>query len=410
MEECRVKCWNEDQGGEIVVAASQLSKHFCKECDKHSTSCSKCSTVILCSDICTHIQSKCRDHVIPVESWSPITSTDGQGAVMKALKENINARAEEMKERFDQVANANNAQAIRLNEVYHCLNNIKEAAVEIQRRNNTLDNLASSTEVIREILIEHAEKLHKFEGAINKANETLKSGLESMKLAVEKTEKATADFVQMQLREFASKGGTLNKLLRKKFDIATKTICTNCTETVASILQEKFGKLTDSFEISLDKILALSTMDIRRHEFLIEGCKEVKDSALSEGSHLCEREKMYISGYYLSPGVWFQKTDEYVTLHTYFQLHKGVIDDVLTWPLNKNIRLTVKHPSEKKTRQDFSKTGYNIDFYGRPQKQSTDGWFREIASFRLDELEREGYIKNDELQIVWELVSKDSDN
>ncbi|XP_049511509.1 uncharacterized protein LOC119465199 isoform X4 [Dermacentor silvarum] len=89
------------------------------------------------------------------------------------------------------------------------------------------------------------------------------------------------------------------------------------------------------------------------------------------------------------------------------KVHKGVIDEFLPWPFNEKILLTVKHPSRQKQRQFIEETGDLLGSFGRPQESSNNGVRFVASSVCLDDLEREGYITDDNLQIVWELVPKD---
>ncbi|XP_037525890.1 RING finger protein 151-like [Rhipicephalus sanguineus] len=77
----KVKCWNEDRGCDIVLPASELNKHFCKDCDHHSISCPRCSMAVRCNNVCTHLQSECRDHVMSVASANPETNNTGENAI-----------------------------------------------------------------------------------------------------------------------------------------------------------------------------------------------------------------------------------------------------------------------------------------------------------------------------------------
>ncbi|KAL3208920.1 hypothetical protein MRX96_052426 [Rhipicephalus microplus] len=87
----------------------------------------------------------------------------------------------------------------------------------------------------------------------------------------------------------------------------------------------------------------------------------------------------------------------------HIRLHKGIIDSVLQWPFEENFRLTIKHPSQSKECQRLV-VATNIKEYARPDTEQNVGAYCTARSFRLDELEREGYIADDKLQVVWELV------
>ncbi|KAH9380200.1 hypothetical protein HPB48_003318 [Haemaphysalis longicornis] len=53
----QVNCWNKANGCSVTTAASELPRHFYRECEHHSTFCPKCSTKVLCKSLCSHIRS-----------------------------------------------------------------------------------------------------------------------------------------------------------------------------------------------------------------------------------------------------------------------------------------------------------------------------------------------------------------
>ncbi|XP_077531018.1 uncharacterized protein LOC144143076 [Haemaphysalis longicornis] len=46
--EKQVNCWNKANGCSVTTTASELPRHFYRECEHHSTFCPKCSTKVLC--------------------------------------------------------------------------------------------------------------------------------------------------------------------------------------------------------------------------------------------------------------------------------------------------------------------------------------------------------------------------
>ncbi|KAL1445299.1 hypothetical protein MTO96_029255 [Rhipicephalus appendiculatus] len=200
--------------------------------------------------------------------------------------------------------------------------------------------------------------------------------------------------------------GALKETLRKELKDAAKTICCDCAETVAGIVEVKeCERRTDSSAVNSEKILALSRINVKRHEFVVQGIKAKKERALSEFQCVHEEKKMYISGYHLSPGVFFAKEGEHVYLYAHIQLHKGVIDDVLQWPFKEKVRFTIKHPSENKEciKEDVPGLPFCL---GKPHKRSNEPRSFWSIPFILDDLEREGYVADDRLRVVWELVSE----
>lgn len=130
--------------------------------------------------------------------------------------------------------------------------------------------------------------------------------------------------------------------LRKELQDAARTIYTSCTESVAKVVEAKdWEKQVGSIGMNMEKILALSTINITRQEFVVHGLKAAKESASSKGSFFYEEKEMYISGYHISPGVYLIKNGRHVVLSPSIRLHCGTIDSVLEWSFKKDIRLTV---------------------------------------------------------------------
>ncbi|KAL3217041.1 hypothetical protein MRX96_051082 [Rhipicephalus microplus] len=62
-----VKCWNQQHGCTLMMAASEVHKHFHRECQYHITTCPRCSATVLCRDMGEHARASCNDHAAPQE-------------------------------------------------------------------------------------------------------------------------------------------------------------------------------------------------------------------------------------------------------------------------------------------------------------------------------------------------------
>ncbi|XP_070383992.1 TNF receptor-associated factor 6-like isoform X2 [Dermacentor albipictus] len=423
----KVKCWNEERGCDIVLAASELNKHFCNECDYHATSCPKCSKLVLRSNVAGHLESKCEDYALSLTSWALEKSDSDQKAVMVAVNASLDVRVVEMKERLDDLMRDHAAQNDHLTNISHCINTVKETLLQRSSESSTLDHFASQSTVtlssvraVEEKLIDHSGEARMLAGAITDSIRELKEGLEDTKRTVNHLkENNMQNTLQAELRErLTSDTAVLKKTCEgvealkegfgKLLDGSTRTICTKCAGSVAGITEvEGTEKQEDASALNKQKELALNTINIRRYEFFAKGYEAMKDDAYSKGSHSYSSEKTYMCGYHLSPGVYFRKEADHVLLHADFQLHKGVIDEFLQWPFSQDIQLTVKHPSESKRRQIRWRTDGEHGFYGRPEQSSNEIGYAPLLAIHLDDLERGGYVKDDKLHIVWELLPKD---
>ncbi|XP_070384213.1 TNF receptor-associated factor 6-like [Dermacentor albipictus] len=368
----KVKCWNEERGCEMVLPASELNKHFCYDCEHHSTSCPKCSKLVLRSNVSAHLQSKCRDYAVSPTSGAVEKSHIDEKAVMMALNASLDVRGVEIKDRLDEVISDHIVQNDRLNEISHCMNTVKEALLQRSSGSSTLDSLTSQSTVtlssVREVekrLIDHSEETRVLAGTLT----------DSMKELKEVLQDTTRTFSRTSVGGVAGIAGTKDT-------------------------EKKGGHST------WNKELALHTINIKRYEFFVKGYEAMKNSAKAKGFHHCLEERIYLSGYHVSPGVYFKKEGDHVLLHPLSQLHKGVIDEFLEWPFNQNIQVTVKHPSERKQCQKVWETSGTLGLFGRPGEKANRDCISEYASFSLNDLEQEGYVREDKLHIVWELLPK----
>lgn len=132
---------------------------------------------------------------------------------------------------------------------------------------DALGPTAHSTERIHETL---AEKLHEVAAMISSSTETSKQALADTKLSAELVQEDTRNKAQTNLRELlGGENGALREALRKEFEHATQAISSNCAESVAKIIEVKECEKQSSLNsINRERILALSRINIRRHEIL----------------------------------------------------------------------------------------------------------------------------------------------
>ncbi|XP_050024531.2 uncharacterized protein [Dermacentor andersoni] len=402
----KVKCWNEERGCNMVLVASELNKHFCNDCDHHATSCPNCSKLVLRSSVAAHLQSKCRVSPVSLTSRALEKSDIGQQAMMMALNASLDVRVLEMKDKLDEVISGNIAQNDHLNNISHCINTLKETLLQRSIGSSTLDNLASqstvtlsSVKAVEERLIDHSGEARMLTGAITDSIKELKEGLEDTKRTVSNVK---------TLKEICESVNALKEAIGEVLDDAARTICRKCAGSVADNGEVKDAEMQGGpSPLNKEKQLALNAINIRRYEFFVKDMEEVIDRAGSEGLYCCWSEKIYISGYHVSPGVYLLQKEDYMLMHPCIQLHKGVIDEFLQWPFNQNIQVTVKHPSQSKQCQKVWDHKGELKLFGRPEEASNPGCYRATVTFPLDDLEREGYVSEDKLHILYEFLPKD---
>ncbi|XP_049511507.1 uncharacterized protein LOC119465199 isoform X2 [Dermacentor silvarum] len=294
----KVKCWNAKQGCGLVLTASEQIKHFCEDCDYHSSSCPKCLKVVLRRDVCAHLHSKCRDYTLSATSWSPQATDSESKAMIMALNASMDMREGEMKGVLDQGISDNSGQSDRLNEISDCMNSIKEMLLQISSR--ALENVASQTpasvscsEAIEKTLIGHSEKLQELAQTISNSNQAQMKALEDTKQAVDQLKENAANMLQAELRQCSMADSAALKKVSDKLETfgkllenSSKAICRNVSESAARIGDGKDGAEQSGSSATKLKELALNTINVRRYEFFVKGLKAMKYSAHSTGCHI----------------------------------------------------------------------------------------------------------------------------
>ncbi|XP_075530933.1 uncharacterized protein LOC142564014 [Dermacentor variabilis] len=423
----KVKCWNEERGCDMILAASELTKHFCNDCDHHSMLCPKCSKLVLRSNVAGHLQSKCRDYAMPQTSWVLEKSDNDQKAMMVVLNASLDVRVVEIKDRLDALINDHTAQNDALDEISHCMNTVKEALLQRSSVSSTLDRVAvqstvtlTSVREVEETLMEHSDEARVLARTIADSVKELKECLvDTWRTVNHFKENNTGSMLQAELTTILAADraeltktnesvDALKETFRQVLDDESRTICRKCGGSVAGNGEVKDTEMEGESTLNKEKEMAFNTINSTRYEFLVKEFKAMKDSAYSKGFHFYSSEKIYISGYNLSPGVCLRKEGDHVLLHALIQLHRGVIDEFLQWPFSKKLQMTVKHISQRKQCQMVDSTNGKLAYFRRPEESSNQAAYFQIYSFDLDDLDREGYITDDKLHIVWELLPKEA--
>ncbi|KAK8760951.1 hypothetical protein V5799_027781 [Amblyomma americanum] len=146
----------------------------------------------------------------------------------------------------------------------------------------------------------------------------------------------------------------------------------------------------------------LPASKIAQH-FQTECVKSLREEALRKGFTVYQGDKIYLLGYYLSPGVYLQKQSETVTLHARIRLNMGDMDDVVHWPFTKTVKLRVLHPTRWAEREINETLSGRVSGSERPDESSTAAIYT-TSSLNLDDLINDGYVERDELRVEFELL------
>lgn len=83
---------------------------------------------------------------------------------------------------------------------------------------------------------------------------------------------------------------------------------------------------------------------------------------------------------------------------------KGEVDEYLQWPFNRKMRLSVVHPHTGKERTVEGSPDCRRPLYSRPTTPCNRAFFL-CSWLELNDLERDGYVKSDEVGLRFTLLS-----
>lgn len=155
----------------------------------------------------------------------------------------------------------------------------------------------------------------------------------------------------------------------------------------------------------IEDVLLQISLNTRRYHFIISDVNSLKETALKKGSALFCFRPLCFRGYFMAPGVKFNKHGDSASLHIIIDLKKGPFDEVNSWPFEFNIKLSIVHPDSGQVRaHEFKSQNSTSKHLSQPEETRKEHGFVANASFCLKDLERDGYVKDNELQIIWEVL------
>ncbi|XP_065284333.1 uncharacterized protein [Dermacentor albipictus] len=434
----QVKCWNEESGCDVVMAASELYEHFFQDCEYHTTSCPKCSAPILCNDVFAHLRSGCADHTVSRMSRAPQASSSDPEAILIALNTSLDARVGETKDILSEALGASSAQLNnRLNELCLCMNTIKQALLqpstsEICEGPSHVSEAAAgvaSVRAIKQIVNAHGDRPTELSDSVSSPgytpNRTVgdtemtslkrpKQNTNNPSMVQEKSSKSVVERTP-SLKEISRGLENSNEIqMGSDLDPLTnfttfESIATNSGFITAprEILKHapretlKEAQQQTQFDREED---AESTGDTKRCQLTVRALNSMRKFAELNGSFDYVGEKIYLSGYHMLAGVKLIKGDGSVTMHARIKLIKGVNDEFLHWPFKRNIKVIAVHPSGHQVCHCVNYTFLSVSHFGKPGPFGNTPLYFAESSLCLEDLEREGYTVDDKVQLAWELA------
>lgn len=302
--------------------------------------------MVLYRDMCEHLRASCRSFTAAQVAECEEHSSDAlETEIPKYVRAVVQERADEMSALLERVSTDTRALHDSVCEISQSINSVKESMRE------DVASIGQITDVIQPI-VNGISTLH---GALSSE--------------------------QMQSVE---RLGQLEAAI----------------ETAKEVAKASNKTLLDKVE----KLNAHAEKNVKHCEYFISGVKSLEATAKKDGIKAFVHDPVYIRGYKITPGVELRKNEESVSLHIRLQLHKGDLDDALVWPFEHNVRLTIVHPLAKEPHILEHKTSRHLEFYKKPATSSNGPVCFYVATVDLGELRQGGYVCDDDIRVVWELL------
>uniref|UniRef100_A0A6M2CNC0 Putative tnf receptor-associated factor 6 ovary overexpressed n=1 Tax=Rhipicephalus microplus TaxID=6941 RepID=A0A6M2CNC0_RHIMP len=413
----KVKCWNEDKGCEMIMAASELHQHFHEDCGHHSTRCPKCSACILISNVRAHRSSDCSaDAQLDTAGTLKPDNDSSQEAVLASLEAILEKRVAEVRSGLDQLAREI-IQCDKFTELTHTVNDLREVVIKSSEEQICAANEAG-IDVAREVkedLAWQGDRLNEISLRVTTLSEKVEEVLrEATKKPLEQSQKkkdelcydGTADGSSpKKVSETVSVfEGTMGKASEHARETISQMPSSNTDSSSVSKTTEVPTGVNPAI-LTRDYLPWFSTLNVKHYEFHVKGIKLLKERAMSNGYAGSYRGTTYLGGYCISLGVYLKKSGSSMSVHALVRLNKGVIDSFLQWPFSHRLKLTFID-SSKSTHHTFcvATIGNLYDKrFDRPTNTANDG-VCSAAGCRIEGLEQQGYLRSDEFCVKCELL------
>ncbi|KAL1481422.1 hypothetical protein MTO96_034472 [Rhipicephalus appendiculatus] len=151
------------------------------------------------------------------------------------------------------------------------------------------------------------------------------------------------------------------------------------------------------------KALAYAEKSGTRCDFFVPGIESLEAKAMTDGKAEYFHGPVYLRGYNISPGVELKTGGESVVLRSLLKLYKGDHDEEIQWPFEHKFKCTILHRVENAEKVSILKTNRALKSYQKPTNSMNTGVVFS-DNFNIEDLKTGGYICDDMLRVVWELL------
>ncbi|KAH9385074.1 hypothetical protein HPB48_027115 [Haemaphysalis longicornis] len=361
----KIRCWNSRNGCGAVGPASQILEHFNDACEYYAATCQRCRSSIAQKEAVDHVRSG----TCIQEQSQAVSTLEGVGAVnlLESLQSLDNRLTESTRLSVD-----------TMHEVKTSLERNVSAVRQFFRQEvgGILGQLESRVE---NKCSENAQKVLAACATIETATNDLKSASLDHK---QKTVKA----LKTAEKAVTKGSGTEEQFLKLRKELDEKF---SVVIAASKAVLENFGELKSYKPL----------------EWTIDGWSKLKNMQKRGKNAMCWAEKpTFFGGYSILPGAEIVELEGILSLRLVFRLCKGLYDQLLTWPFEKQLCFKVIHPDDRNKIQCNIVTSRGAKIKALQLPTTSQNEILECKQgLAIDTLDADGYATNDKLLIRLEL-------
>lgn len=402
----KIRCWNASKGCDTVGPASDILEHFGNECQYQPVTCLRCNKSLIHKDVVDHLESPgCRqsaayEHVGHVKV--------AEGSDIRESLRHIEATVSSLKASVECVTNTTSG-----SERFRDNGMVEVPIVEsIQSLDNTLKENTKTCITAASEMMQTRALVQCSAGAIKASIEDLKSTIRELKETQNRL--AEESNVFNTPRETCSPAVPSTERLRSVGDElrALRGATSNATKLTRESLVDLPGirnEVTDklSLLVNASKAILHNTFAVSEPlKLTVNDWSKLVAKASSDGhAQIFANTPKYFHGYSLLPGIDVKTRGRVHLLSLAFRICKGEYDRLLRWPLEKNIELTIIHPTNASVIESVSfDTRKCEDALCSMPTHPIGNVVRSEQNIDVSYIERFGYVKNDKLSVKFEVL------
>ncbi|XP_077551040.1 TNF receptor-associated factor 3-like [Haemaphysalis longicornis] len=387
-----IRCWNSPLGCGVTGPVSEVLQHFNTDCEHHTVTCPCCRGSVAHKDIVNHLASGVCGPTSGTEIVAGENVDSGIMGITSALS-NLDAKVSLLQRSIEENLESMASGSVRM------------LAQEVTAESPILE----SVQCLENTLTEGAQLCR---CALDDARATLQNDIA---------------IVASSLQGIKDEFGLLNASLNQTFEEKSSeslALCTNIKRSIDRLetavagerkqMREKLGTIEKIMQDRL-RIEAASVSDLplerrllvsKALEWSIEPWSEAKmESHVRSSAFVHPPHGGYFYGYHIRPCALVKGVALLQSLLLGYEVCRGECDQLVTWPMKKNLRITLLHPERNHTNvtivQDCisERPGICAPYVRR---ELTARWLGE--EMKVKEIEGSHYLKDNKISLRFEVL------